>query len=111
MNLVLANWGENFANNAPDGLLVFVLGMLVVFFGMALIVAIISAIGAIMKKTTEKKNKAVTLPAKEENKVVVDGTETEVDDKVKAAIIAAIAAYYFNNDSGCEFKVKRIKRL
>ena len=110
MNLLLSNWGENFVKTAPDGLLVFVLGMLVIFLGMTIIVAIISAIGAIMKKTTEaKKNKPVTLPAKEEIPVVV--TENEVDDKVKAAIIAAIAAYYFDNESGCEFKVKRIKRI
>ena len=111
MNLLLANFGEIFVKTAPDGLLVFVLGILVVFFGMGVIVAIISAIGAIIKKTAEKKNKAVTLPAKEEEQIVVNAQENEVDDKVKAAIIAAIAAYYFDNESGCEFKIKRIKRL
>lgn len=103
MNLLLA--GE-FVN----GLLVFFIGMIVVFLGMALIVLIISLIGKIMHATTNKeipnsKEEVITAqvaPAKVDN---------EVDEDVRAAIFAAIAAYYFDMGSGCEFKIKRIKRI
>ena len=37
--------------------------------------------------------------------------DDEIGEDVKAAIVAAIAAYYAGEESSCEFKVKRIRRL
>lgn len=107
MNLLLAD-------ELVNGLLVFVIGMLVVFLGMTVIVLIVTLIGKVMQATTGKEKpkteEVKTEPVKVEAPAKAK-TEDEVDDKVKAAIFAAIAAYYFDMGSGCEFKVKRIKRI
>lgn len=107
MNLLLAD-------ELVNGLLVFVIGLLVVFLGMTVIVLIVTLIGKVMQATTGKEKpkaeEVKTEPVKVETPAKAKA-EDEVDDKVKAAIFAAIAAYYFDMGSGCEFKVKRIKRI
>lgn len=102
MNLLLAD-------ELVNGLMVFVIGLIVVFAGMALIVLIISIIGSIMKKALKPAEKPTSEPVKAETVEVK--TDEKTDDKLRAAIIAAITAYYFENSRGCDFKVKRIKRL
>lgn len=91
------------------------IGFLVVFVGIILIIAIIWLIGLLMRKTNNlafltnigKKKKK-----KEETEKVEAVSETdEIPDEVKAAIIAAIMAYYSQEKPKCEFKVKRIKRI
>ena len=91
------------------------IGFLVVFIGIILIIAIIWLIGLLMRKTNnlafltkigKKKNKKED-PAPSQ---IVEDNE-EVPDEVKAAIIAAIMAYYSQEKPKCEFKVKRIKRI
>ena len=90
------------------GLFVFLLGLSVVFFGMIIIVLVITVIGKIMKANDDKKaKKAVSAPAVEDALPTAEGDDT----KVVAAIIAAITAYYFAENNDCEFKVKRIKRI
>lgn len=91
------------------------IGFAIVFLGIVLIITIIWLIGLLMRKTNnlafltnigkkkKKKEEQVTSEA-------LSDTE-EVPDEVKAAIIAAIMAYYSEEKPKCEFKVKRIKRL
>ena len=91
------------------------IGFLIVFVGIVLIIAIIWLIGLLMRKTN---NLAflTNIGKKKKKKEEVAASETvadsdEVPDEVKAAIIAAIMAYYSEEKPKCEFKVKRIKRL
>ena len=92
------------------GFFVFILGLLIVFFGMLIIVLVISAIGAIMKASDKKKAEKEEKKT-EANELVATVDTQAVDDKIKAAIVAVIAAYYFSENNDCSFKVKRIKKL
>lgn len=100
------------------------IGFLIVFIGIMLIIFIIWLIGLILRKTNnleflsiagekiyrvfKKKKPAVSAP-------VVTAYNSEVNeeltDEVKAAIIAAIMAYYSEEKPECEFRVRRIKRI
>ncbi len=92
------------------------IGFLIVFVGIILIIAIIWLIGLLMRKTNNlafltnigkrKKKKSEEVEAPE-----MAAETDEVPDEVKAAIIAAIMAYYSEEKPKCEFKVKRIKRI
>lgn len=90
------------------GLLGFFLGMAVVFLGIAILVLAVYLMGVIIKaiqnrKTMKKQPEIVVEQAAEP---VAEGIPTEV----KAAIVAAISAYYYNEKaSACEFKLKNIK--
>ena len=95
----------------PSGLYTFVLGMLVVFLGIAIIVVFVSIAGKIF--SVEKKQKVKTEPKKAEVKeepVIVE-TDDEVPEHVKVAIVAAITAYYEEAKSNCDFVVKKIRRF
>lgn len=90
-------------------------GFAVVFAGIVLIILIIWLLGLLMRKTNNlaflsnigKKRKK----AKEE--VVQDSVpdDEEISPEVRAAIVAAIMAYYTEEKPKCEFKVNRIKRI
>ena len=96
------------------------IGFVIVFLGIVLIIGIIWLIGLLMRKTNNlaflsnlgKKIKSKLKKKKEElvSTETVSDTD-EVPDEVKAAIIAAIMAYYSAEKPKCEFKVKRIKRI
>ena len=98
----------------PDGLFTFLLGLVVVFLGMAIIVLFVSLVGKVInrpaKPAKEVKQEAQVVPVKESAPapVVTDG---EVPEEVRVAIIAAIAMYYENNQPNHEFKVRKIKKL
>lgn len=91
------------------------IGYAVVFAGIVLIILIIWLIGLLMKKTNNlafltdmgKKRKKAKAQVVEE-KVSED---EEISPEVRAAIIAAIMAYYTAEKPKCEFKVKRIKKI
>lgn len=107
-NLLLAS------NNLFNGAFVFVLGILVIFFGIEVIVLVISGIGKIMSA----KNKKSTVVEDEDEDdddiaVVSDASQTYegASPEVVAAITAVLSAYYFSNESNCEFKIKKIKRI
>lgn len=104
-----------FSDRFGEPVIYALIGFLVVFLGIVLIIAIIWLIGLLMRKTDnlafltnigKKKKKKVEPVASE---VVIESDE--VPDEVKAAIIAAIMAYYSAEKPKCEFKVKRIKRI
>ncbi len=85
----------------------FVMGILVVFFGICVIILFVTISGYIFNS---KKKKEKAEPVKE---VIPTVNEDGIDEKVKVAIIAAISAYYFSNSENkkCDFVVKKIKRL
>ena len=106
------------ANGIGEALIYALIGFLVVFLGIVLIIFIIWLIGLILRKTdnlaflsklsfkrAKKKGQAVEQPT------TVEPVRDEIPDEVKAAIIAAIMAYYDDEKPECEFVVRRIKRI
>lgn len=95
-----------------DALVYALFGFAFVFIGIAVLIAILSGIGLIMRKVgkelpaVKQPKKAEPLPAPP-----VPAKETEVPDEVKAAIVAAIMAFYETEKPYCGFTVKRIKRI
>ena len=99
-------------SNLEAGLFVFVMGLLVVFFGISVIVLVISIIGTIMKKKKDRPVKTETetsavAPVVTHN----DSSDEEEQARIRAAIVAVLTAYYFDKGSNCEFRIKKIKRL
>ena len=88
------------------------LGIVVVFSGMALLVFCVAAVGSAITKAEKKANQSKN----EEMKKLVEVTkfsddENEIPEHVKVAIVAAIYAYYADSGVKNEFKVKKIKRI
>ena len=101
-----------FGSNLEAGLFTFVLGMLIVFGGMAVIVLVVTVIGKIMvavkKKPADKKpeQKAIEVGAP-----ATPAANDEVTDEVIAVITAAVAAILNEEKPHAEFVVKKIKKL
>ena len=101
-----------FGSNLEAGLFTFVLGMLIVFGGMAVIVLVVTVIGKIMvavkKKPADKKpeQKAIEVGAP-----ATPAANDEVTDEVIAVITAAVAAILSEEKPHAEFVVKKIKKL
>ncbi|MGN1060166.1 MAG: OadG family protein [Candidatus Coproplasma sp.] len=110
-NYYFDNWGEPF--------LYALIGFLVVFAGILIIIFTIWLVGLLMKKTNNleflgkgKKKKATVVESKPEApQAATAADDGEIPDEVKAAIIAAIMAYYEEKQEKCDFTVKRIKRI
>lgn len=105
--------GEPFSERLSDGALMLPMGLLVIFFGMIVIISSVTIAGLFVSKASQKGNK-------KSSEAVVESTATqpsksedgEISLEVKAAIIAAISAYYFaESEKKCDFVVKKIKRL
>lgn len=105
-------------DNAGEPFLYALIGFVIVFIGILLIIGIIWLVGLIMRKTdnleflTKKRGKkheakSVQEAVRPESSAVSD----DIPDEVKAAIIAAIMAYYRDKEEKCQFTVKRIKRI
>ena len=91
-----------------ESLIYALVGFAITFLGVAILIFLIWLVGKIMKLVTgklesKKQAKQASVPAE----ISDDG----VSEEVRVAIIAAISAYYMSENSSCEFKVKRIKRL
>lgn len=101
-------------DNLGEPFLYALIGFLVVFLGIALIICVIWLVGLIMKKTNNleflQKGKKPKKQQKAEATTVTDTEDEEIPDEVKAAIVAAIMAYYEEKQEPCEFKIKKIKR-
>ena len=111
LNNLLAVTEPPLGNNLSQGLFTFVLGMLVIFLGIAIIVIFVSLAGNVFNKSEKKETEKPKEKVVEETPVVV---EEGIPEHVKVAIIAAISAYYFNNEeskSNCDFVVRKIKRF
>jgi Na+-transporting methylmalonyl-CoA/oxaloacetate decarboxylase gamma subunit len=108
------NW---YFDNYGEAAIYALIGFLIVFVGIVIIIGVIWLVGFIMRKTdnfaflTKKRG---SKKAVEEKKPVAEEQATETDeipDEVKAAIVAAIMAYYQEKEEKCQFTVKRIKRI
>ena len=121
---IIANPNGNFyfsgsANGIGEALIYALIGFAVVFFGIVLIILIIWLIGLILIKTNNLaflsnlniKNKFKKKQQEVEQSVIIPKDNDEVPDEIKVAIIAAIMAYYEDNNPECEFIVRRIKRI
>ena len=100
---------------APDifwGIFTFVLGLIVVFAGMAILVLICSGVAKVMAsksaaKKDEDEDAADEIEAVTETTVEEDG----IPENVRVAIMAAVLAYYEGEGVKNEFVVKKIKKL
>lgn len=104
-------------DNFGEAALYALIGFIVVFVGILIIIGIIWLVGLIMRKTnnleflTKKREKK---PEKQKAHSVTEAvapSDEDIPDEVKAAIVAAIMAYYQESEEKCEFTVKRIKRI
>ena len=87
-----------------------IVGFIVVFLGIAILIAIVWAVGLLMAKFNNRQaNKAVSKVAPVET--VSAKIEEEIPEETVAIIMAALMAYYEKNNPKCEFTVKRIKRI
>lgn len=101
----------SFTETLGVGAIGLVLGMLIVFLGITVLVLMIKLLGAVLDKGKNKKNQPATAKTETQPTEQPAATEEGITDEVKAAIIAAISAYYFGeNTKTCEFKVKKIKK-
>ncbi len=104
-------------DNFGEAALYALIGFIVVFVGIIIIIGIIWLVGLIMRKTnnleflTKKREKKSKTDKNAPQDGVVSASDDEIPDEVKAAIVAAIMAYYQESEEKCEFTVKRIKRL
>lgn len=119
--------GEELSSAAIQSLV----GFIIVIAGIAVLIGILFLAGVITnalsrrpkKKTGEKAMKAIPAKSKKargeegasehvsnESPVAAEAEE-EVPSEVKAAIVAAIMAFYQAEKPKAEFRVKRIKRL
>ena len=110
LDIVQGSNGSYYFENAAESLIYTVIGLVVVLVGMALLIAILYLVGFIIKKIVgaklPKHGKKGVAP-----EAVAPASEEEVPDEVKAAIVAAIMAYYVKEKPQCDFVVKKIKRL
>lgn len=125
LNILPNENGNWYFDNLGEAAFYAIIGFLVVFAGIVIIIGIIWLVGFILRKTdnlaffTKKKTKNTAEKPKSEQTQLTEGTQAdavkeddgEIPDEVKAAIIAAIMAYYEQEQPKCEFTVKRIKRI
>lgn len=102
-------------SEVTGGMYTFVLGILVVFLGIAVIVIFVSLAGKLFS-TGEKSSSTNVVKEVEPKKVeapVVAKAELgdDIPEHIKVAIVAAISAYYTENKSNCDFIVRKIKRF
>jgi len=90
------------------GLIGFFLGIAIVFLGIAIIVAVVFIVGKVIKANpSEKKIEEVPVePQIEEVTPVSD----DIPDHIKVAIMAAVMAYFEQQNEKCEFTVRKIVR-
>lgn len=99
---------------AGDGAITFVIGMAVIFLGMAVLILCVSGFGKIADAIARKADKKAEATNKSEAASVtesVSADEGDIPEDIRVAIIAAVSAYYTENGSKNEFKVKKIKKL
>lgn len=101
---------------APDifwGIFTFVLGMIVVFAGMAILVLICSGVAKVMASKSAAKKGEDEEESADEIEAVTETTADEdgIPENVRVAIMAAVLAYYEGEGVKNEFVVKKIKKL
>ncbi len=104
--------GKNvqYFDSVLEALLYALIGVAVTFLGIIILIGIVWAVGKITKKAEGYVAEKSKDKAKSEN-APAENAEDEIGEAERVAIVAAIAAYYESENSTCEFKVKRIKRI
>ena len=92
-----------------DALLYAVVGFAVTFLGIAVLILLVWTVGKIISCVMGKRQAKKSTAIEQEQATAID--TGDISEEIRVAIIAAISAYYMNENSNCEFKVKRIKRL
>ena len=87
-----------------------VIGLLVVFIGIAFLVLVVWLLGLAFAHLPQKFEKKEKVVEKVETPAPTMAVE-DLDEQTVAVITAAIAAYYQKENKKCDFTVKRIKRL
>ena len=113
--------GNYYFDNFGEAAIYALIGFVVVFVGIVILIGIIWLIGYIMRKTNDfefltkmrSKKEAVKqdVAQTERSQISASNESDEIPDEVKAAIVAAIMAYYQEKEDKCQFTVKRIKRI
>lgn len=102
---------------APDifwGIFTFVLGLIIVFAGMAILVLVVSLVAKAMTAKSKKKAADENEDAADEIEAVTATEPAEeggIPENVRVAIMAAVLAYYEGEGVKNEFVVKKIKKL
>ncbi len=100
--------GENVTYlDIQEALLYALLGFAITFVGIVVLVFLLWCIGKVMAAFRSKSSRK----QKQTEQPEVLPSEEDVSPQVNAAIVAAIAAYYAGENTECEFKVRRIRRL
>ena len=96
----------------PEAALYALIGFVIVFIGIAFLIAIVYLVGKLMqtKNGSETKKEVVKPVENVETKPVIKNDEV-IDEETVAVITATIMAYYEQVNPKCEFVVRRIKRI
>lgn len=98
-------------SDGVTALFTFVLGLLVIFLGMAIIIVFLSIIGKVFDKINGKTSTRREKTPKTEAVTTSQVVEDDIDEKTRVAIVSAIYAYYQQEDNGgCEFVVRKINK-
>ncbi len=114
LNIVANSDGNFYFDNRFGECCIYALiGFLIVFLGISLIIFIIWLVGLLMRKTNNLAflSRKKTKKPQVEKEASAESPSDEIPDEVKAAIVAALMAFYAEEKPECEFKVKRIKRI
>ena len=106
--------GYWYFDNIPEALVYALIGFLVVFVGIILIIFVIWLVGVLMRKFDTKAQPETAVVEVKEPPVSVAPTaqaSDDISDEIKVAIMAAVMAYYQEQELKCEFTVKRIRRI
>ena len=106
--IIAGDDGNYYFDNLAESLVYALIGCLVVFAGIVILIGLLYLVGYIIRKA-EKSNGLKRKAAVTEE--TAPSENDEVPDEVKAAIVAAVMAYYSAEKPQCEFVVKRIKRI
>ena len=100
----------HYFDNFAEALLYALIGFAVTFLGIVILIAIVWAVGKATKKAEEK---FAANAAKADLSQPAEDAEGEegIGEAERVAVMAALVAYLESENSTCEFKVKRIKRL
>ena len=109
MNLLSKSFG--YKASLGEAAIYALIGFAVVFFGISFLIFVVWLVGKVMDKTTKKTKFNKVETKKAETKQETAPVSNELSEETVAIIMAALMAYYEQNNSKCEFVVKRIKRL
>ncbi len=88
-----------------------VLGYAFVFFGILLLIIVLTLLGKIIDKINGIKKEGIGVEEVQTTQPAVQTDMEKVDPQVVAVITAALMAYYQTEQPKCDFVVKRIRKI